>query len=746
MSVYYDLYLKDVFDLAHSFVIKSKASCNLMNRYVSLLGEDVNLSEPKTWRYYKHLNGEYHSVDEPMEIVSLDTTDTILFSKENMEIHKATHREYSKRNTFVEELIDRFPEQELLIKGIITPIDLDTAINADDHTILCYNRSLVEAGESRFIHKVQERIDQFFLRWDNEQFVYADVYYVAGLMAVFYSNLIQFIINVRLDECKTDFAHSFHIKEYLKSKGRLDLFYDFMTDKQRLYFYRNILFLNRNSGKQEIFEELTQKVLTDRSFPLDEYNLRQTDDGLVDTLKSTVEMHRSPVNEIQSASNVNVKSVSEILRMEALLAIDNENEIVHAEQYIPRMMRRSLSGDLETKVLESHTLDTSQGDIYSLEDILLNHWVYMSNVGLFTSTISVVNPLTGDAIRLSVKDAFIMFLYTYNAARGFKLTDIPFIEAKRVVRNLKPTKTELSTLIDTDIVDPSFIDIAHDIGINLPTVISVEGFRNSMDEVHDAMIKHRNLWALRKDWRQRIHVKQMTERMYMDYPVDLAQGMLYDTWFRERAIDITELSELEMELLSTELLMNATGADLRTGKTFQEIHEAMVKLMERLSSYSVQFIQKTNSLRVVYTDRPYIRPGHQERFRKHLQRIKLTPFRVFKVFTKSKHHWVVNAGGAAIVNQTSRPKHRTTTSLAWVINQGISKRAQDIAKFGFCVFKIPLGEVSLKDIEGVVTGYEGLTDGVLSDLFTHETSSLYKPFTAAEVNYYRNKLGSLTLQ
>ena len=746
MSVYYDLYLKDVFDLAHSFVIKSETTCRLMNDYVAKLRQPVNNLAPETWRYYRHLSGEYHPIDEVMEIVSLDTTETIVFNKANLDRHKATRREYNKRGIYLDELIEAYPDQELLIRGIVNPIDAQTAIAANNHTILYYNKTLVEVGESRFIYKLQERIDQFYLRWDNPAFVYGDVYYPAGLEAVFYTSLVQFIINIRLDECKTDFAHSFHIKEYLKSNGRLDLFYDFMTDKQRLYFYRNLIYLNRNAGKHEVFDELTQKVLTDRAFPLAEYNLQQSDADILETLKPSVQMYRKSINNVESATSTDYRSVLDILQMEATLAIDNENEIVHAAVQIPRMMGNSLHGDLETKVLESHTVNTSQSDIYNLQDILLNHWIYMSTTGMYTSTVAVTNPLTGDTMRIGVKDAFIIYLYAYNAARGFKLEYIPTIEAKRVVRNPKPSRDTLLGFIDTSILSPEYVDYAYDLGHKLEEHISVESFRNSMDTVHNSMIKHREMWALRKDWRQRIHVKMMTEHFYMDYPCNLANDQDYDSWFSERAIDLRDLSELEMELLSNEIITSVTGADLRVGKTFQEIHEAMVKLMERLSSYSVQFIQKTNSLNVVYTDRPYIRPGQQELFRKHLQKIKLTPFRVFTFKAKSKHHWVVNSGVAGIVHQKTKSKHKVITRLAWVIKQNVRKRAHDTAKFTFGLHKVPPTKISLKDVEGTINGYLDLEFETFDSIFRETSSALYTPFTPAETSYYRGKLDSLSLQ
>ena len=45
------------------------------------------------------------------------------------------------------------------------------------------------------------------------------------------------LLNLRLQNVK-HMAHGYHIKQY--SHNKLDIYYDYMTKKQQLFFYRNI--------------------------------------------------------------------------------------------------------------------------------------------------------------------------------------------------------------------------------------------------------------------------------------------------------------------------------------------------------------------------------------------------------------------------------------------------------------------------------------------------------------------------
>ena len=82
-----------------------------------------------------------------MYVGSLDTLETILFSKENLELHPLTRESYQFGTRYYYNLLNKYPNQEFLIKGILYPCDINKAIEAEDGEILSYQSDLVEEQE-----------------------------------------------------------------------------------------------------------------------------------------------------------------------------------------------------------------------------------------------------------------------------------------------------------------------------------------------------------------------------------------------------------------------------------------------------------------------------------------------------------------------------------------------------------------------------------------------------------------------
>jgi hypothetical protein len=590
-------------------VVKSEVCAQAVNNWLRMNLVEADDAKPETWKYYMNMAGLYHSTDERMFIKSLDTAELIEFTTVNLKEHRNSRREYTYRSRYYNELVARFPEQAGLINGILNPVDIQTAIAAKDHTILYYDRSLVETAEVDLIYNLQTWIDALYTRWDVPDYSYTESLFTAAQLGLLYSLMPKQIINLRLKNCKTDRAHSFHIKQYLTSFGRLDPYVDFLSTKQRLFFYRNIRYLNHNSGKTETFDKLTEKVLTDRFFPLAEYNIRNNSENIVEDLYPTVELRRTSINGLKSALGADIKTVKEVLDLEQGLARINTEIQNQAESDIVKMMKNSLASELETKVLESNVLDKTDAEPFTLSDVVFNHWIYFAATGRYKSIFTVTSPSTGEDIFLSAKEMFIVWIYAYNKARGATLINVPNILAKRVKRNPLPTFTELRGITDPVYVDKKFINSALDDQPTIGRIISVDRFKELCQTIHRGVLKHRDLAIYQQHFITRGQLEVMTDRFYMDYECNLADNLSYDEWFSERSISLLNVGDKDLDLLATNIYTVVTGQNLVSTKSLQDIHTAHIRLMTQLSSYSVQYIQQINTSALKIEDWTYVRMG-----------------------------------------------------------------------------------------------------------------------------------------
>lgn len=606
----YNLYIGKVFDLARSLIVKSEITARTINAELTLLGKHVIPDQPATWRYYLNLNGQYHSADKMMTVTSLDNHQTIEFTKENLRRHHATAREYREYGAFYKALVSRFPEQELLIRGVLNPVDLSAAIKAADGQILHHNADLVEENETNLIPLLDAWSQRYFVRWQVQDYCLTDDLYAAGFLAVYYQQLPQKIINYRLGNCHTRFAHSFHIRQFLASHGKLDRFVDYLTKEQTLWLYRNIRYIERNVGKQDTFDWLIENILTKRSIPIAEWSVRHALEYMPTDLVPSVAFERKPLNLGVTSVGRDVRDVPTMVTAELKLARSNEEHYWESVNEITEKVSNSMNDHLRTKVLESSLVDATDALPFTLADTLLNHWLYLASTDRYTALISIESPRTGGRLTFTPKEAYAVFLYAFIGARGQRLPFVPDMVANHVLRPILPTEQELWSIADREYFPSALMDaIMADVEPLGNQYISIDGFSDKADRIHQQKLKHRFLYGTREHYITRGLAEQVSQRYYANIQCRLYNEQSYLSFFEERGLDIDKFNELELDILWQELLKSATGQSLRKVKSLKEIQEALLALVMQLSSYSIQIIQDINTNPIKIADWSLIRFG-----------------------------------------------------------------------------------------------------------------------------------------
>jgi hypothetical protein len=632
-SNYYQIYIGKVLQLAATIVIKSTDFAQAINAGLQAqamaagLSADsaVDLTDPTTWKYYMNLAGAYHPTDTPMQVVSMDTLETIDFTVANLAIHRATNRAYQYGTRQYNELLSLYPQQEMLIRGILYPVDLATAIAADDYTILGgYPAGLVEANEYTLIERLQTWINGTMLRWYNRAYTVSDNLYCAAHWGKVYLFLVPAILNLRLEKCKTNEAHSFHVRQYLASHGGLDAFFEQLTTAQSLALYRNIAYLERHPGQQASFTYLVRKLLTERNLPLAEYDMKHdtsqmdgfdpvlsgTEGNRGSDIQPTIFFERTPLNLGFSFDTANIATLDQLLTKEQPTARDNAEFQTDVEPAIRSQMAYSLGNKLKTKALESAMVDYTDASPYTLTSTLLNHWLWLAHSGYYTAVVNVANPVTGERIALPALDAYAFMWYAFCQTIGLVLDEIPPVLATHVQRIPTPSPSDLMSVVDTSMVG---IDRAKWLLSYQPVItnmISTDAFYAMCQQIWRAENIQANIVALEEHQVKRAYVDNMMNRIYADVLVPLSTpGDNYKAWFAARNIDLTGWSKDDFGLVYTSLVATATGQDLTTNNSVAALQKAMIGIMQQLSSYSVQYLAYINSGAIVPLDWPMVRLG-----------------------------------------------------------------------------------------------------------------------------------------
>ena len=612
----YQIYVNACIDLATSIIIKSTYSVDGLNNYVndqSLLNgtEPTNKLDPTTWKYYLNVSGQYHPIDNKIIITSLDTLQPIEFNVANLAIHKTTAIAYQYGSRYYNILVSQYPEQLLLINGILYPVDIDVAINATDGQILNYPSYLVEENEYSLISNLQTWINKFKIRWDNVQYGITDVLYPATILGIMYLNLLPAILTYRLEACKTNEAHSFHIRQYLASHNLLNDYIDNMTLGQMLFFYRNIAYIERNSGKQTIFDWLVYNVLTVRNLPLLEYLMKHDLSNQPTNLYPDIVFNRNSVNKQYSTVASTNLTLNDVLINENPLAPDNITYISDYSITDKELMENSLSNVIRTKILECSVIDDTGSNPYSLTDILFNEWIHLSSNGNYTAFINVINPQNNATLSLSVKDSYTLAFYLFCKSIDINLDTIPLIYANRVQRIMSPTVngstiapvSDITSVIDITLVDSATVTLALSMQPEITNVITTNAFYQLCINIFNASQMQRKLISSQEYSLQRAMVLNMVSRIYSDNLCRFEpDNTTYASWLAENNIDVSLLNTIELTEFYTQIVSIATGANLYQTTSLLNIQSSMLKLLKQLTSYNIQFIQTINSVADNKTD------------------------------------------------------------------------------------------------------------------------------------------------
>lgn len=658
-NAYYRLYVDSMILMAKTIVIKSEATASAINTGLTDMKVDVDEDDPRTWKYYLNLSGRYHSTDTPMTVTSLDTREEISFDVQTLSVHRRTLRDYAFGTRFYEQLVTRFPAQRDLIHGILNPVDIDVAIAAPDGKILYIDQGLIEENETALVSQIQERIDSFMLRYNVAEFVMVDDLYPAAHLALLFLNLPLFIEDARLVNCHTEQVHSFHIRQYLASNGRLDAYISHLDKEQMLFLYRNILYIQRNAGKQDTFKWLVDKIMTHRHLPVAEFNLHHNVSDQPDNLYPTVEVKRVDLTTLASGNPLDTFTVDEIVNRAAQVAPGNYDQIDATIAEVTELMTNSSSNKLKTKMLESSVVDRSNDYALTFSDVLLNHWLYFAQEGWYKTIISFDNPLTGDQLWFNTKDAFILFIYALNRALGQDLKYVPNPDAVMVRKQFLPTRADLRKITEKERVPDALLDKLIQDQPVLGDLVSVEAFYSKCEEIHHAWKEHNWIYTSQEHYESRGQAEAAALHLYMNKECKLDNGtqITYDQWLKEHSLDVTNFSKAEFELLYTNLLALATGTSLKVTVSLAELQAAMIRLLTQLSSYTVQFLTELRGTDMLSLNWSAIRLGDQTGDGEGSMQVHQTDVYVQSMDGKGKHKDVETLENATFEITNSAHEH-----------------------------------------------------------------------------------------
>lgn len=607
-------YLGQCMRLACSLVIKSQARLRQMNEPILALGQNLPLNKAD-WPYHRMVAGftqdspGYH---EQVIVSSYDRYEQIVFTPEQLELNPQTKEVYRIGSTEMTLLLDKFPLHESYIKSARYPADLATAVSAQDHTILAYDTDLIEPHETSMLHDLQQFIYSFSSAYYNDGFCiqpqYLMAFSVVRIQAVFLK-----ILNLRLARSRSSEAHSYHISKFLSSHHHLDQFMPYLKRAQQLFLMRNMRVLNRRAGRQSNFNWLVEELLTPRGIPVSEVNIHLKDTFNDQHLPELL-VRFKPLNPVYN-NVVEYVDFEYLTDLEARLSAPNEEFYLHNTQSEADRFSRSVSSTVKTKDLVSAVVDYSNLTPYTFPEVVLNHWLawgYSTDVYFDRTTAQWVHvnlPLADPQIKITFTDPRTLklhdttvlgaFVYLLIISEAFYSGQAPeFVPSAYAEKTVVYNRPELSDLIAGRVMTPAALKAAE---LLLDAFEEPSECNNTLDLYNEAIKVHGfykyalKLQGAAANAQDRADIERMASKFF----TGLYTEFVDEDFNPLKVEEFLQASNLPLSLEMTakeyeDLFKSVAYATLRyreeDDKNIVRIQKALIEIMRRLCSYTVQFI------------------------------------------------------------------------------------------------------------------------------------------------------------
>jgi hypothetical protein len=571
-------------------VIKSEQTIEAQNKYLKAQGYVV-LDDPRTWKYYLNLTGRYHVSDRPIEVLSSDTYETIVLSRDTIVDHPITALDYGPGGSFHTELLERYPEHRELIPRILSPVDMEQAIEASEFTLLYWDDRHIADNEYGLIGTIQRWLYSYRDRWHLPSFGVSDGLYPASALALLYHNLVPTIINFRLENARTAEVDEFHRWAFLGSRYRLDRYKRYLDNRQSLFLYRNIDYLKFHVGKEVTLETLLTHITEPVNIDAHRFDVTVSNERLLETLKPVPRLLDTPYKD--DRPNIGVESRAPVeygYQLTKDLARHNEEDLYTDVTRAEAAIRTTAMQSLPTGLVQM-TFNPPMSDRFANpEQVRLTQWLYLASVGRY-QTVHDLNLGERGSISVTAKEAAILFCYAVSQVNKTPLETIPSVWLGYPHHDRSLGQDYVQARLESPLANEGYVTELTRDWVRHPIIRDELGFDEYVDEVKHRFYLHQVSCRKPHNSTYRSQLKGVVRALYRPTIITLAPDNTdYTRWLDALNFPHRTFQPQDYYALVFTILTVVPGVNLDEGGVTRR-HRAMIDIVRLLSSYGILFVE-----------------------------------------------------------------------------------------------------------------------------------------------------------
>lgn len=596
-------YFNDSKLLASSIVIKHNDIALAINRGLAKNYGITSSNDYTTWKYYLNLSGVSHSTNNVVMVPVVETSTSQPLTTSLLDANPRTRELLDSRTDLYKNLISSFPNDIDYINGCISPVDINKAINAPDGTILSWSKQYIEPQEYSLIKELNKEIRLFFKRWYIRDYNIPDELYLSSVLGVLWSTLPNTIILNRIRDSRTAEVHSFHLEHFFRS--HLDIWKEvsMLQPNTIRWLYSNLITLINNTGTNYNLNTIIDKIFTSDNVGIGGYILndgvvKEISTGITNPTYSRTDPTLTPIalNTLydirNTTSNVIDVITKELLHTTINGKVANLTPITATDIELNNISKNVTRTQL-TKVIDFGNIELFKFYNTGLIETVLDNWLYLANLGVYTTPQTFNDPNTGVSHKLTPLTGVILF---YRLLQ-YKLhgTDPVFknIKYNTIIKN----NLTVSSLTSNNLLKATGLSsVISEIVSKIPTTPTIvrtpSDFSTEVDKII-SMFEH--VWVLDSNVNNSFlsaNIKTIVNSIYIDGSVNIfgPNGSKLSSYLSSVGINISLTPTYDVAAAHAELFKVFTNFNIDETFLVKELYSNYEMLFEKLSSYTIQTI------------------------------------------------------------------------------------------------------------------------------------------------------------
>ena len=611
----YNVYVETIISLTRSFVIKHSQTINQINNILTGMGDTLSLDQ-HNWKYYRNIAGlpyignSGNNNDPDIAIHSLDTNGLINFTPSILINHPLTLADLKTYGNTFKTLLSKYPTQDLLIRGVITPVDINKAIAADNYTILGYDETLVQSNESNLIPKLQKWINNFTSRYGITSYSITDNLYTASSYGILILLIVGEIITIRKENCNTQYVHAYHVWSFLGGYFNIDEYKPYISFDQALFLYRNIDYLIANAGTKETLDFLNSGFAQPFGLELYSFNIRQS---LGESLKNLKEGSYSKINNVlvvekypygntnYAAQPTQTLSVPSFVNLLQNQAPENINRIENDIDTLLNIVNKTTNTNIPTGVIECSIKETAAVNLVNNDQERVYNWLYLTANGFVKYKYELNVPTDNiDNLMLSSEDAAVFLMYASLAYFTHKPTMIDKFTVSEVMVPPAISENTIRGLVqdlvlkgNTQTTPPVTWDRYNQVlsmQVTPIELLTLSDFNTYIKTVVSSKINQFILPFYESSSLGRSELKNLVSVFFQNVDCSFVTETTYSAFFNRIGVDYLNISPSGLLTVINAIYKNFIGIDPESS-FLQHPYTDMVDILTKLCNYNLTFVK-----------------------------------------------------------------------------------------------------------------------------------------------------------